>query len=58
MIVFYSGDGCPRFSHPEVCWGAAANVMLTYYHSHGARRPEQRFRRLRKLRRRARGGVR
>lgn len=53
MIIFYSGDGCPKFSHPEIYFGARANFMLTYYHSHDKRKPESRFRVARKIRKRA-----
>lgn len=54
MIIFYSGYGCPRRSDPEVVWGAKANVMLTYFDSHGCKKTNLRFRRLCKKRQRRR----
>lgn len=61
MIIFYSGDGGSQrdfgYSHPELVLGIKADLMLTYWFSHGKRKPELRFRRYRKLRRTAvRGG--
>jgi hypothetical protein len=54
MIIFFSGEG-GRFSNPEGVWGASADVMLTYFHSHNKRRPERRFRSLRKIRKKGKG---
>jgi hypothetical protein len=51
VIIFYSGDGCPAMSHPEILWGIDANVMLTYMHSHDKKKPESRFRAIKKIRR-------
>lgn len=57
MVIFYSGFGCKR-SDPEVVFGREGNVMLTFIDSYRKAKPEQRFRRLVKGRRKARPPVR
>lgn len=52
LVVFYSGDGT-NGSDPELVWGGAANIMLTYFHSHGKARPTARYRRVRRARMKA-----
>ena len=50
MIVFYSGYGC-KDSDPELYFGRdQATIMLTYYDSHKKDRPERRFRRYNRAR--------
>lgn len=51
MIIYYSGSGS-RKDNPEVTLGDKANVMLSFYGSSKKGKPEKRFRRILKVRRR------
>lgn len=55
MVIFYSGYGC-KWSDPEAFFGyVEANVMLTAVDSLGKLKPEQRFRKYVKVRRKGKG---
>lgn len=56
MILYYSGVG-HSWSNPEVLLGDKANIMLTFDHSKKTGRPNKRFRRVLKARRKRQKGV-
>jgi len=53
MIIYYSGSGSP--SNPEVVLRDDANIMLTYHDFHKHNRPDTRFAKIIKKRKKRKG---